>query len=399
MKQTSLLLGAGFSVNQGYLTANQLNSKLAGLDPEDFWIHTDGTVHLKKREEKDLCWYSSYAKGKFFIVRLIEFYQKHTGTDFNYEEFYDFYNEIYRQEKIIPQFDEFCDTFREEYHTDIDNHNLLSKTNSIFNQLIAHYLVDRDGNKFYEPVHYGKPIFPGYTGFLNCLENWGENGIVHIHTLNHDIFFEIFNSSDWLQGNLCDGFKELGSPYYGNLGEKYKVRLPYFTNEYMEKYRLYKLHGSVDQFPFHIQNEGIETYVKIKLGIGTNDLFKEVEKKDGLTYINDLINYHPDFLSGTTSKILRYREPWYYEKVFNHFEDNLENSETLILVGYGCGDIEVNNLIDKKFDFKSKSVFVVDPFPSDKTSEFLDKFNGILIKKTPDHLTLNDFEKQTTHNN
>lgn len=391
MKQTSLLLGAGFSVNQGYPTANQLNTKLKSLDAEDFWVHTDGTVYLKKREEKDLCWYSDHAKGKFFIVRLIEFYQIHTGKDFNYEEFYDFYNEIYRQEKKIPEFDDFCDEFRIEHHTEIDNHNLLSRTNSILNQLIAHFLVDKNGKIFYEPIHHCKPIFPGYTGFLDCLENWGENGIVHVHTLNHDIFFEVFNSSDWLQGDLCDGFKELGSPYYGNLGEKYKVRLPYFTNEYKEKYRLYKLHGSVDQFPFHIQNEGIDTYVKIKLGIGTNDLFKEVENEDGLTYINDWINYHPDFLSGTTSKILRYREPWYYGKVFTHFENNLENSERLILVGYGCGDIEVNNLIGEKFDFKEKPLFVVDPFPSDKTSEFLDKYNGILIEKTPENLNTNDF--------
>lgn len=393
MKQTSLLLGAGFSVNQGYPTANQLNQKLTSLDSEDFWIHTDGTVLLKKREDEDPCWYSSYTKGKFFIVKLIEFYQEYTKMEFNYEEFYDFYNEIYRNEKEIAEFDEFCDNFREEYHTDIDNHNLLSKTNNIFNQLIGHYLIDREGNKFYEPVHYCKPIFPGYTGFLNCLEKWGEEGAIHVHTLNHDIFFEIFKSSDWIQGNLDDGFKELGSPYYGNLGEKYKVRLPYFTNEYEKKIRLYKLHGSIDQFPFHIQNNGIETYVKIKLGIGTSDLFKEIEKDGELTYINDWINYHPDFLSGTTSKILRYREPWYYEKVFTHFENNLVNSEELVLIGYGCGDIEVNNLIREKYDYKNKPLFVVDPYPSENTREFIDEFNGCLIEKTPENLRTEDFKK------
>ena len=391
MTQTSLLLGAGFSVNQGYPTANQLNEKLTSLDPEDFWIHTDGTVVL--RDEKDPCWYSSYAKGKFFIIELIDFYQKHSQKDFNYEEFYDFYSEIYRNGIEIPEFNDFCENFRKEHHSDINNHNLLSKTNNIFNQLIGHFLIDNKGNRFYEPVHYGKPIFLGYTGFLNCLEKWGENGVVHIHTLNHDIFFEIFKSSDWIQGSMDDGFKELGSPYYGDLGEKYKVRLPYFTNEYREKYRLYKLHGSVDQFPFHIQDEGIETYVKIKLGIGTSDLFKEVEKDRRLTYINGWINYHPDFLSGTTSKILRYREPWYYEKVFNHFENNLENSEMLVLIGYGCGDIEVNNLIKEKFDYLNKPILVVEPDPSDKTTEFIQEFNGKLIVKNPDNLSLDDFKK------
>ena len=149
----------------------------------------------------------------------------------------------------------------------------------------------------------------------------------------------------------------------------------------------------MDQFPFHIQNNGIETYVKIKLGIGTSDLFKEIEKDGELTYINDWINYHPDFLSGTTSKILRYREPWYYDKVFTHFENNLENSEELVLVGYGCGDIEVNNLIREKYDYMNKPLFIVDPFPSDKTHEFIDEFNGYLIEKTPDNLRIEDFKK------
>src|SRR5690606_4677332 len=116
MKQTALLLGAGFSVNQGYPTANQLNTKLIELHPEDFWIQTDGTVLFKARDKEDPCWYSNYAKGKFFVVRLIEFYVQLTGKELSYEEFYDFYNEIYRQEKDIPEFNDFCDKFREEFH-------------------------------------------------------------------------------------------------------------------------------------------------------------------------------------------------------------------------------------------------------------------------------------------
>ncbi|MDP1795706.1 MAG: SIR2 family protein [Daejeonella sp.] len=197
---------------------------------------------------------------------------------------------------------------------------------------------------------------------------------------------------NWLHGKLSDGFKELGSPYYGDFEGKYKVRLPYFANEYSQKYRLYKLHGSLDQFPFHIQGLGIDTYVKIKFGIGTSDLFKEVNIDGEFSYINDFINYHSDFLSGTTSKILRYREPWYYDKLFTHFEENLSQSESLIIIGYGCGDIEVNNLIEKNFDFKNKQVFIVDPFPTDRTMEFLKRFEGTLINKTPDELRIEDLK-------
>lgn len=52
MKQTSLLLGAGFSVNQGYPTTNQLNAKLTDLHPDNFWIHTSGTVFFKEKTRK-----------------------------------------------------------------------------------------------------------------------------------------------------------------------------------------------------------------------------------------------------------------------------------------------------------------------------------------------------------
>ena len=391
MTETSILLGAGFSVNKGYPTANQLNKKLIQLDAEDFFIYTDGTVFLKEKNIEDPCWYSTDFKHKYFVVKLIEYYIKQKET-FNYEEFYDFYNEFYRG-KEDEDFNIFCEEFRNEYNSKTNNLNLLSQTNKIFNQLISLFLVDSEGKKFYDSIHYCKPTYDGYSGFLNCIETWGNEGITHIHTLNHDIFFETLKSTDWIQGKLSDGFEESGSKFYGSLKDNYKVRLPYFTNNFTEQYRLYKLHGSFDQFPFHIQDTGIDTYVKIKLGIGTTELYKEVEDdKGGYEYINDWMNYHPDFLSGTTSKILRYREPWYYEKVFNNFEKNLVNSNKLVLIGYGCGDSEINNIIEQNFDYKNYPMFVVDPYPSQQIKEFVQKFNAKLIEKTPDNLKKEDFE-------
>ncbi len=391
MKETSLLLGAGFSVNKGYPTANQLNQKLVELEPEDYWVYTDGTVFLKEKTEDDPCWYANDSKHKHFVVNLIKYYSDKKGT-FNYEKFYDFYNEIYRG-KNDTSFNTFCDSFREEFQIETNNLNLLSQTNKIFNQLISLFLVDGDGKKFYDSVHYCKPSYHGYTGFLNCLESWGTEGITHVHTLNHDIFFETLKKSDWIQGKLSDGFEEGGSKFYGSLKDDYKVRLPYFTNNYKEIFRLYKLHGSFDQFPFHLQDSGIDTYVKIKLGIGTTELYKEMEDgKGGFDYINDWLNYHPDFLSGTTSKILRYREPWYYEKVFENFEKNLTNSNKLVIVGYSCGDSEINNLIEQKFAFEKCPIFVVDPYPSKQINAFVDKFNARLIVKDPENMAWQDFQ-------
>ncbi len=259
--------------------------------------------------------------------------------------------------------------------------------------MISKFIVDGEGKKFYESIHYSKPIYPGYTGILNCLENWGNEGTTHIHTLNHDIFFETLSSSDWIQGNFSDGFEELGSKYYGGIKGNVKVRLSYFTNNYNEKFRLYKLHGSFDQFPFHLQDSGIDTYVKIKLGIGTTELYKEVDNgQGGYKYVNDWLNYHPDFLSGTTSKILRYGEPFYYDKVFANFKKNLSHSNKLIIVGYGCGDSEINKMIEDNFDYKQYPVIIVDPYPTEQIELFAKKFNAKIIEKTPNKLELEDCE-------
>ncbi len=71
MTETSILLGAGFSVNKGYPTANQLNQRLTELTLEDFWVASKVTVLLKEKSEKDLNWFASDSKHKIFVVNLI----------------------------------------------------------------------------------------------------------------------------------------------------------------------------------------------------------------------------------------------------------------------------------------------------------------------------------------
>jgi len=385
MRQISLLLGAGFSVNKGYPTAKQLNGKLANLNPEQLFVESNGSLLMLDGVSPSRNSWDSY---KYFTVDLIRYFSNH--GDFDYEKFYDFYQDIYQGRKEDKVVNEIAKSFCDKFH-EIDLHNLLLKNNIIFNQLISLFLVDSEGKKNYEPAHWCKPIYPGYTGFLNCLEEWGKTNVVHIHTLNHDLFLETFNTSDWLQGKLSDGFEEMGSPYFGDFQEKYKIRLSYFSENYNSNFRLYKLHGSTDQYPFHIENQGIDTYIKIKPGIKTTSLLKEVKSEKGeIVYISDWINYHADFLTGTTSKILRYREPFYYENIFKRFEENLTNSDILVLVGYGCGDSEINELIQKCYNLKNP-IFILDPFPHENTTSFCTRFNAKLIKKDPERMVMQDF--------
>ena len=386
MEDISILLGAGFSVNQGYPFASKLNELILDLDAEDFYVHSDGTVILKKRDVDDPFWYTADSKHRYFLIELRDFYfQKE--REFNYEKFYDFYQFFSNQNNWTLEFEELCENFRSKLYVTTDNINLISHINKIFNQLISIFLVDKNGNQFYGSVHYGKPFFQGYTGFLNCLEHLGEKNTVHIHTLNHDIFFEIFRSSDWLT-DLSDGFEELGSPFYGEY-ENAKIRLSYFTNNYYGTFRLYKLHGSIDQFPFHV-NSKVETFIKTKKNLNPTNFYKEVLNNGKPEYINDWVNYHADFLSGTSSKILRYGEKVYYLEIFEHFKQNLKSAKSLLIVGYGCADTEINHLIETKFDFKNKPVTIVDPFPSDTIKKFAEKIQANIIQKTPNNMLVAD---------
>lgn len=388
MKQISLLLGAGFSVNKGYPTANQLNNKITSLKETEFTVAPQGSVCWLKNGAKDIFAYDRNSTFKLFMLELITFYaSKH---EFNYEEFFDYYKNINNPENRDEEFEQLCDTFRKKHHIEDDNINLISRLNSIFNQIISAFLVDRQGTCFYERTHH-MGAYAGYNGFLGCIQSWGKDNILHISTLNHDLFFESLDHTDAINGELSNGFTELGSPYYGELDSGDKIRLSYFSGNYDTNYRLYKLHGSLDQHPFHSMNGGqIDGYIKTKPGIAVTDFYKEIKNDKGnLEYINDFINYFPDFLSGTTSKILRYRDPIYYEAIFKTFESSLQSSEALILIGYGCGDSEINNIILNNFKGK---IFVVDPFPSARTHEFCDKVGAKLLEKTPENIGLADFQ-------
>ena len=195
--------------------------------------------------------------------------------------------------------------------------------------------------------------------------------------------------SEWLKGELSDGFEELGSHYYGKVQDIGKVRLSYFANDYSKKFRLYKLHGSIDYYPFN-KNDGHVyvryCWIKKKPFIAPTDLWKEVKTETGeLIYEQDWVNYHSDFLIGTTSKIFRYKDPLYYDVVFNHFEKNLQNSKQLIIIGYAGNDMEINKIINDNFSGK---LICCDPYPSDNLKELCKAHNSVPIECTVENIRL-----------
>lgn len=389
-KSISFLLGAGFSANQGYPVGSTLNNLLLKCTGEEFVFHSMGGLAVVTKGEKS--YKTSYDYNFEFCKELFQYFNLKFGH-FDYEEFYDF---IQGEASKDSGVEEIAKKYIGTHFNSVSD--LLFGLKNILNQLLGFYLKDNEGLKYYDDQAYiiGESYY-GYTGLLKSIKEFSKNNILNIHTLNHDLFLERLNHTDFFEGQLSDGFQEIGSPYYGELktqGRSYKCRMEYYTGNYDSNIRLYKLHGSRDYGVYHGSEGAVmtpENYIKTRWGIGFSEFYKEKLINDKLTYERDWVNYHGDFLTGTTSKIERYNEPLLYKKLFELFKQNLTNSGILIIIGYGGKDSEINKMLFENFDLKKKLCFIIDLYPSDKVHELQSKLNAKLIVKNLNDITMDDF--------
>ena len=110
-------------------------------------------------------------------------------------------------------------------------------------------------------------------------------------------------------------------------------------------------------------------------------------------YLGHPGQFHPDFLTGTTSKILKYKEP-FYEDLFKQFQKNLEQAEKLIIIGYGGRDVEVNRIVLEHFDHQSKPSYIIDPYAGEEIRELGEKLGATLLppEKTVETITIQDLQ-------
>lgn len=355
----SFLLGAGFSAPAGYPIGNSVNQSVLEFRKQNSYFSLTGKLSH---------WHESGCNtelGKFFPLFLdtIDYYAQNYSKSFNYEEYFDFL----KQE--ILKSHEYERWVRTKFSNMEINQNLVYAFLRIYNQIIEDIIYPNKNSKLED-----------YNEFIKWIVKRSKEKIVHIHTLNHDLLLE----GELLPDFISDGYQQEGSQYTcRNYSKNTDELLPMYTGIYQKNVRLYKLHGSFDQFIYH-EEDGKIIHVKIP----NKADFSCIE--DNLGH-KDISNYHPDFLSGTTSKIQRYKEP-YYSKLLKCFEDNIINSEKIIVIGYGGNDSGINKMLAD--NSHGQKMIVVSPTINNL---FIDEmvaagYEVLALKKTLGEVTSLDFD-------
>jgi hypothetical protein len=395
MKHISFILGAGFSEPAKYPLRKELNEKLNSIKNNDIFLNTALNAGFLNSKIDPNSWANS--NEKLFTQKFIEFYNKN-NKEFDYEDFYDYYQSLINDSKKPEDYKIFYRKFLKEINKMNeyeDSDNFLHYFDLIYYQLLAEAL----GVKWPEEVSCSNSCFPKYLSFLKLIEYCKQKNFVHIHTLNHDLLIEKLSHTDAFSSDFCDGYTEMKSPFYGiltlstkdagNVKEyKYTVRLRYFNNYYPKKICFYKLHGSLDNYIFNDKS------IKIKRGISTDKLLKEICTSNGVIHYDEsTFNHYPDFLSGNIYKTKKYNTN-HYNKIFNHFGNNLRNSRILIIIGYSFSDTVINKYIKKHFGNNKKSnMLIIDVKYNNNMNEFLKCSNVEFIKKGISKITLEEIDK------
>jgi hypothetical protein len=368
----SLLLGSGFSYDEQIPGMAAINKEVLSWTSDDIYIGGDQRVAKASDLQGLNEWNRGFYAERQFPGEFLQFYIREVIKDpalFNYEEFIDYFMIPYYKNAYPEPMTRFCESFLATYSTEhhpLDIGNLLLKFENIFSQLVANKL---SFERYHEEASFGGHA--RYGQFIHFLSGvLDSNHVVSVHTLNHDLFFEYLGKNEEsLSEHFCDGFTEENSPYYGvlrttigKLNRHFYVRVPYFLNQFKKRLRFYKLHGSVDMYPFSIANHYPDP-TRIKMPYGVYDVVKEVQDgKGGFGYIGAMHKQFPDVLAGTSFKMQFYQDD-YYQTIHDHFRDNLVNSDFLIVTGYGFKDKGINEIIEAHFLSAGKQMLVIDPYP------------------------------------
>jgi hypothetical protein len=369
----SFLLGSGFSKPDKMPVANDINRLFTGLKVEDFYIFTSGQAGLYNDSYRNPNWRQTDLYSRF-LVAFIQFYiaseLNNEAEKFQYEDLYDYVyeyrNDHIHQDEIVTFCKGFLNSNDQETVTNKAK-DLIFKFADVYEQLVASALMRA---KYFENISYIGG-YPNYYEFCRALVQILKRNVVNVHTLNHDLLFDVIGRNvSGLWEYFTDGFTEMNSALYGDIrhttkiDEKpfyktYKVRVPVYQNNYTNRLKLFKLHGSVDYY--HLMMAQSRERVIIKRDYGVDDIYREYFNVDTkkFAYEQSFSRNYPLFLTGRKEKIKAYKDPFFLG-LLSHFKSNLTNSSHFFIIGYGFQDQGINESIETEYLKLGKKIMVVD---------------------------------------
>ncbi|MEO8148758.1 MAG: SIR2 family protein, partial [Bacteroidia bacterium] len=378
MINISFLLGAGFSEPAGYKLGKDINEKLFnGIGGNCYrtnlstwgWIETDKNAPPKHTTSE---YYEPY-----LIDAFINLYQKDTGSQFDYEEFYDWFLDIKSgelennlNENLQKAFD-FIGQFNEGFER-VNAENPLdkySKVNSCYNYLIADFLFRSQEEEDHSQYEYLNKIIKKINK-------------ANFFTLNHDFLLEnLFENWDY---DYSDGFSSKDNKFMFN-GKP----VSFFQNHFEKDLRVFKLHGSFDYYrkPLSDTQKENEAY-KIEDNIIKSREHREIlhskpsinKQEFSLDLTKD--NLVPEFLTGKRKfSSTSFNTPDCFDKLFNHYKKEILNSEQLIIIGYSYNDNHINRVIKNAVDSKEEiEIINVNPCQNFRVYDKLHKLTTSWLK-------------------
>ena len=355
MANLNVLLGAGFSAPAGYPTGGLLNQKFF-VNMEDKmlrmssgeWVwddYDDATSNNGRLNYK-------YLNISYLLSEFVEMYQQEYFKVFNYEEFYDWFKELYGNQELIEKLSEKVNArLRNDFGIDDTSEHIIKDPNinqyrnvyESFNYLIGD-LLGRNYKRETKKSEY-KPILDFFKEFEN----------VNIFTLNHDLLMEYLLYENSV--NFSDGFSSLNSIITGQNNEKLEV----FINSFPEKVKLFKLHGSVNYYCFEeiVQDGMLSRRTDNYWFFKPNSYHNKHYAKRINPVTNEIIqqwnwNTVPQFLTGKNKKDFLTNQN-FYKDIYKTYINSFENCDTLLIHGYSFSDLHINSVIKNsldKYEFK-----------------------------------------------
>lgn len=364
----TFLIGSGFSVPVGLPTSKELNERITKADELPIGFASNGALVQNYDGSKPYFGYTTSYEATFqFGMRLIRDYCL-THDVFDYEEFFDYFNDIHKKAAKKVQEKELQERYpllpphyyareEKEGRRGLELYQPTYQLNHIYQELIDYLLI--------LPKNVD---FESYEPFINHIKKLINRGnIVNIYSLNHDVLIEKIIEHFHLEAYFCDGFTDAGTAYYGDVSGT-KHQLEYFANQYDKPIRLHKLHGSTSYYAFNKEVEAgsyqLSNIIKRPNGLDEYKLeYREGTKILHCKIYRGMLSMEADFLTGATSKIKRYKSPIYYKPQFENFGRDLSVTDSLTIIGYGFKDSKINEIVRQKLNVAAQCK-VIDPFLS-----------------------------------